>query len=137
MLWLADECIDAGLVDRLRAAGHEVLYVAEIASGWTDTAVVQRAQTEKRLLLTEDKDFGELVFRAGMSIPGVVLLRLAPEQHGLKWMRLEAAIAHFGNRLLGLMLWSREIAFGLGPCPQSNGSTACASAGVARLARRD
>ena len=41
------------------------------------------------------------MFRAGMPVSGLVLLRLAPEQHDLKWNRLEAAIAHFGNRLFG------------------------------------
>ena len=76
MLWFADECVDAALVSRLRAAGHDVFYAAELAPGSTDVELIQRAQTENRLLLTEDKDFGELVFRAGMLVPGVVLLRL-------------------------------------------------------------
>ena len=79
MLWLSDECVDAGLVGRLRAAGHNVIYVAEIASGSTDIEVIRRARVEGRLLLTEDKDFGELVFRAGMPVSGVVLLRVPPE----------------------------------------------------------
>jgi predicted nuclease of predicted toxin-antitoxin system len=99
--WLADECVDAALVRGLRAAGHDVFYAAELASGSTDAEVIRRAQTDRRLLLMEDKDFGELVFRARMAVPGVVLLRLNPEQHSFKSARLEAAIAHFGNRLFG------------------------------------
>ena len=63
MRWLADECVDAALVRRLRTAGHDVIYAAEVASGATDAQILRRANDEDRLLLTEDKDFGELVFR--------------------------------------------------------------------------
>lgn len=104
MRWLADECIDAALVGRLRGVGHDVLYMAEIASGAADTEVLQRANGEGRLLLTEDKDFGELVFRADIAVPGLVLLRIDPEKHLLKWNRLEAAIARYGRRLFGRFL---------------------------------
>jgi len=80
MRWLADECVDAGVVDRLCDAGHDVLYVAEMAAGESDVRILERAQTDDRLLLTEDKDFGDLVFRSGQAIPGLVLLRLEPQQ---------------------------------------------------------
>ena len=101
MRWLADECVDAALVDRLRGAGHDALYVAEIEFGATDAEVVRRANNENRLLLTEDKDFGELVFRLHLTVPGIVLLRVAPEQHFFKWNRLEAAVQRFGQKLFG------------------------------------
>jgi predicted nuclease of predicted toxin-antitoxin system len=101
VLWCVDECVDAALANGLRAAGHDVFYAAEFASGSTDAEVIRLAQTDRRILLTEDKDFGELVFRARMAVPGVVLLRLDPAQHLLKWVRLDAAIAHFGNMLFG------------------------------------
>jgi predicted nuclease of predicted toxin-antitoxin system len=106
--WLADECVDAGLVGRLRDAGHDVSYTAEVSSGASDVDVLRQAETETRLLLTEDKGFGELVFRLKLSVPGVVLLRLDPEKHLLKWKRLEAAIARFGERLFGRYLVIEE-----------------------------
>jgi predicted nuclease of predicted toxin-antitoxin system len=99
--WLADECVDAGLVFRLRGAGHDVVYIAEVASGATDVEVIRRAHNEGRLLLTEDKDFGELVFRGRTAVPGLVLLRILSEGRPIKWMRLEAAVEQFGDRLLG------------------------------------
>jgi predicted nuclease of predicted toxin-antitoxin system len=100
--WLADECIDAGLVAHLRHAGHDVLYMAEIAPSANDAEVMARALREGRLLLTEDKDFGDLVFRHGSRVPGIVLLRLDPAKHVLKQRRLEAAVARFGEAgLLG------------------------------------
>ena len=63
MRWLADECVAAPLVARLREAGLDVTYMAEIAPAATDPEAIARAHHEGRLLLTEDKDFGELVFR--------------------------------------------------------------------------
>lgn len=101
MRWLADECVSAPLVQRLREAGHDVSYMAEAAPGTTDAAVLRLAHDEGRVLLTEDKDFGELVFRSRMAAPGVVLLRLDIENGPAKWLRLEAAIAEFGDRVLG------------------------------------
>jgi len=95
--WLADECIDAALVAHLRRAGHDVIYMAEVAPAVDDAAVVARARREDRLLLTEDKDFGDLVFRRGAPVPGIVLLRLDPAMHALKQRRLDAAMTRFGE----------------------------------------
>jgi predicted nuclease of predicted toxin-antitoxin system len=69
MRWLADECVAAPLVWFLRAGGHDVLYVAESAAGLSDPDVISLALREKRLLLTEDKDFGDLVFRRERAVP--------------------------------------------------------------------
>ncbi len=101
MRWLVDECVDAGLVTRLRASGHDVVYAAEVAPAASDTAILDMAQAQERLLLTEDKDFGDLVFRRGVRVPGTVLLRIDPARHALKIRRLEAAIARFGDKLFG------------------------------------
>jgi predicted nuclease of predicted toxin-antitoxin system len=74
---LADENIDQQIVERLRQEGHSVLYVAEMEPGISDDAVLERANEQSALLVTADKDFGELVFRQGLVHSGVVLLRLA------------------------------------------------------------
>ncbi len=73
----------------------------EFAAGLSDTDVISLARHEKRLLLTEDKDFGELVFRREREVPGVVLMRLAPENSVLKVARLAAAIERYGDDLFG------------------------------------
>jgi predicted nuclease of predicted toxin-antitoxin system len=99
--WLADECIDAGSISHLRAAGHDVLYMAELAPSVSDAEVMARARSEQRILLTEDKDFGDLVFRRGLSVTGIVLLRINPALHAFKRLRLDAAIDRFGDNLLG------------------------------------
>jgi predicted nuclease of predicted toxin-antitoxin system len=75
---LADESVDRQVVERLRQGGHKVLYVAESEPGIPDDLVLARANGMTALLLTADKDFGELVFREGLlSSGGVVLIRLA------------------------------------------------------------
>lgn len=71
MRWLIDECVDADLAALLRAFGHDVIYMAEFAPRTADTEVMNHADREDRLLLTEDKDFGDLVFRCGMPVPGI------------------------------------------------------------------
>ena len=72
---LADENIDPDLVGWLRDQGHDVLSIREAARGAPDTRVLALAVEESRVLLTADKDFGELVFRHGLPATGVVLLR--------------------------------------------------------------
>ncbi len=63
MRFLADECCDAGLVAALRDDGHDVLYAVESLRGVPDDEILTRAFSENRILLTEDKDFGDLVYR--------------------------------------------------------------------------
>ena len=101
MRWLADECVAAGLVALLRADGHDVVYVAEAAAGLSDADVITLASREMRVLLTEDKDFGDLVFRRKRAVPGLVLMRITPESPDLKAMRLTAAIERYGEGLFG------------------------------------
>ena len=75
MRFLADESCDFAVVRALRKAGHDVLTVTEISPGAEDTEVLKLALTEKRILITEDKDFGQLVFAQSKSSGGVMLLR--------------------------------------------------------------
>lgn len=75
MRFLADESCDFGVVRALRAAGHDVEAVADIAPRADDTAVIALALREERVLLSEDKDFGQLVYAEGRPSAGVVLIR--------------------------------------------------------------
>lgn len=75
---LADESVDRQIVERLRHDGYEVLYVAEMESGISDDLVLERANGILALLITADKDFGELIFMdKRLTTDGVILLRLA------------------------------------------------------------
>ncbi len=74
---LADENIVSAVVSRLREDGWDVVWIAEVAPSIADPDVLARAMDDGRVLLTDDKDFGELVVREGRAHRGVVLLRLA------------------------------------------------------------
>jgi len=73
----ADEDIDGPILEALRDAGHQVWYLAEMDPGTPDEEVLELAEQSGALLLTADKDFGELVFRQRRKTRGVVLTRLA------------------------------------------------------------
>jgi predicted nuclease of predicted toxin-antitoxin system len=75
---LADESVDRPIVERLRMSGHDVDYIAEIEPSISDREVLEAANKTRALLLTADKDFGELIYRDHLeNAGGVILLRLA------------------------------------------------------------
>jgi predicted nuclease of predicted toxin-antitoxin system len=98
---LADECCDALFVAGVRAHGHDVVYVKEIAPGADDEAVLRMAAEQKRILLTEDKDFGEMVVRLQRPAYGLVLLRVNPGDSPAKLARLLHLLQRHGLRLPG------------------------------------
>ncbi len=75
MILVADESVEGPTIIALRTAGHVVLSIAEAAPGIEDTEVLVIARGQKALLLTADKDFGELVFRNREPHFGVLLVR--------------------------------------------------------------
>ena len=74
---MADESVDRQIVERLRMDGHDVSYIAEMEPGICDEIVLQKANQQEAMLLTVDKDFGELTYRQKLIHRGVVLIRLA------------------------------------------------------------
>ena len=73
----ANENFPRDAVSSLRQHGHDVLWILETAPGAPDSKVLRLAETGNRLLLTFDKDFGELVFRRGAAAScGIVLFRI-------------------------------------------------------------
>ena len=86
---LVDEGVDRQIVDQLRQGGHSVLYIAEMDPGIADDEVLRIANERGALLLTTDKDFGELVYRQKRLTSGVILIRLA----GLSSLRKAQIVA--------------------------------------------
>ena len=77
MKFLANENFPQATVLALRQAGHDVLWVRTDLPGTDDDAVLQRAQAESRVLLTFDKDFGDLAFHWGLPAQcGIILFRI-------------------------------------------------------------
>ena len=97
---LADESVDKPIVDRLRQDNHSVLYIADLDPSIDDNAVLHQANQNSALLITEDKDFGELIFRMGQIHAGVVLLRLAGLSAETKARTISTVFADRGHELL-------------------------------------
>ncbi|HEX9837028.1 MAG TPA: DUF5615 family PIN-like protein [Alphaproteobacteria bacterium] len=77
MRFVADENVPGEAITALRDAGHDVAWIRADAPGSSDDEVLARAMRERRILLTFDKDFGELAWRARLPEDcGVVLVRL-------------------------------------------------------------
>lgn len=94
MRLLANENVPLDSVDALRNAGHDVAWIRVLAPGSSDEEVLRRAVSEKRVLVTFDKDFGELVFHRRMaSPPGVILFRFALTSPGYAARAVVAALA--------------------------------------------
>ena len=100
MNFVADEGVDRPIVLALRAAGHHVTWIAEQAPRMPDPEVLRLASEGDAVLLTNDKDFGELVFRRRLHTSGVVLLRLAGLPNEVKAAAVVAAIDVYAERLI-------------------------------------
>jgi predicted nuclease of predicted toxin-antitoxin system len=87
MRFLVDENVSSTVLAGLRAKGFEVLAVKESMRGAGDVDILRRAQTERRIVVTHDKDFGELAYRLHMPADsGVVLFRLSGDSpEGDNW----------------------------------------------------
>lgn len=101
MRLLCDEGVDQQIVDKLRAQEHEVTYIAEVAPGATDDEVFSRARETGALILTTDKDFGELVFRQRRTPHGVLLIRLAGLSQQRKATSVASVVQQYGGELEG------------------------------------
>ncbi len=88
MKLILDENISGSVIRALRQRGHNIIAVKETMRSQSDEAILHAAQQEKRLVVTYDKDFGELAFR--MKLPaecGIILLRLtgdSPEEDNIR-----------------------------------------------------
>jgi predicted nuclease of predicted toxin-antitoxin system len=84
MRFLVDECTGPRVAQWLRDQGHEVYSVYEQSRGLDDASILQKAVAEDWILITNDRDFGEKVFRELHPHKGVVLLRLFDERSAAK-----------------------------------------------------
>lgn len=99
MKLLADEGVDKPIVDKLRGSGFDVHYIQETNQGAEDEMVLQIANQEARILLTQDKDFGELVNRFKKVHFGIILVRLADQPSIVKATLINEVLIEHGNKL--------------------------------------
>jgi predicted nuclease of predicted toxin-antitoxin system len=99
--FLADESVDGPIVERLRGEGHDVAYIAEMDPGLPDDAVLALSRQTGAILVTTDRDFGELVFRQGRLHAGVLLVRLPGLPAGTKASLVAAEVRQHAAELSG------------------------------------
>ncbi len=73
--FLVDECTGKRLSILLKNAGYDVIFVGDWKPSVSDEEVLQKSNEDGRILITDDKDFGELVFRLEKPSSGVILIR--------------------------------------------------------------
>jgi predicted nuclease of predicted toxin-antitoxin system len=79
MQFLANENVPVASIRRLRAAGYDVASIIEDSPGVKDESVLSRAHAEQRIILTFDRDYGELIYRRRLPAPaGVAYFRFVP-----------------------------------------------------------
>jgi predicted nuclease of predicted toxin-antitoxin system len=99
--FLADESCDFAVVRALRATGYDVLAVSEVTARSDDRQLIEQAGRERRILLTEDKDFGWLVFVSQVASPGVILIRFPGDARETLARAVVEAVQEQGKRLIG------------------------------------
>ncbi|MGH2534398.1 MAG: DUF5615 family PIN-like protein [Thermomicrobiales bacterium] len=101
MRFLLDESADARLAPFLRSAGHDVSAKAvDHQASLADRAVLAIAHREQRVLITDDRDFGGLVFVQKQAHAGVIYLRLgARTELATKIDRLNEVLTRFADEL--------------------------------------
>jgi predicted nuclease of predicted toxin-antitoxin system len=108
MRFIVDESTGSAVASSLRAAGHEVVFIGEDMPQATDAAIIERAAREELILVTNDKDFGELVFRTGRKHHGILLLRLQDERAANRVAVLNSILERFSERLAGNFVVATE-----------------------------
>jgi predicted nuclease of predicted toxin-antitoxin system len=101
MRFLADECCDFTVVRALRKDGHDVVAVSEFQYRSVDKEVMELAMAEDRIHLTEDKDFGWLVFVARVDSPGVILIRFPASARRLLAEAVSKLVRDHASQLVG------------------------------------
>jgi predicted nuclease of predicted toxin-antitoxin system len=116
MRFLADESCDFAAVRSLRAEGHDVFAVSEFQHRSVDQEVMELALAENRILLTEDKDFGWLVFAGRVDSPGVILIRFPASARSLLAAAVLKLVREHASQLVGAFVVLRpgavQISFG-------------------------
>jgi len=101
MRFLVDECSGPAVAKWLRAAGQEVFSVFDEAKGSSDSEILAKSTSDQSILVTNDKDFGEMIFRERRPHHGIIFMRLSDERSANKIAVLEHLLANYSDRLEG------------------------------------
>jgi predicted nuclease of predicted toxin-antitoxin system len=97
----ADECVAGSVIERLRGEGFDIVKAADVCPTADDDDVLAEAYRDGRVLITADKDFGELVVRQGNQSHGVVNLALGKLASATRASIASARLGELGDRIVG------------------------------------
>ena len=100
MRFLVDECTGPGVAAWLHSQGHEIFSVFDEGRGMNDDEVIGKAYNERWILVTNDKDFGEKVYRERHPHRGVILMRLEDERAANKVEVLRRLLEQYGDKVV-------------------------------------
>jgi len=101
MRFLADENVSRVVIERLRADGLDVISIGETKSGAADKEVLEAADAESCILITEDRDFGEMVIRQRLAVRGMILLELDRLTNATEADVVAEVVSTHADKLLG------------------------------------
>jgi predicted nuclease of predicted toxin-antitoxin system len=109
MRFLLDQNFDRRLLHPLREHRHDVAVVGiDYPAGLPDPEVLAIALREQRVLLTNDRDFGELVVGEGLPHAGIIYLRMRRRSAAAKWERLDYVLKQYGDQLSGFLVVTED-----------------------------
>jgi predicted nuclease of predicted toxin-antitoxin system len=97
--FIVDESTGAAVVELLRRSGHDIVSIAETMPQAKDDDILNKVVNKNRILVTNDKDFGELIYRSGRDHAGVILLRLHDERPENRVRVTVTLLDRYSNRL--------------------------------------
>jgi predicted nuclease of predicted toxin-antitoxin system len=117
--FLVDESVGQAVVEQLRVLGHDVEAVGELMPQALDDRVLEYAWQERRILVTNDRDFGDKVYRDGRPHAGILLLRLADDRAATKVRIITALLAAHSDQLAGRFVVVTERSIRIRPSPEA------------------
>ena len=100
MRFLVDECTGPAVAKWLRSLHYDVFSIYDEAQGLDDERIIEKANLDNYILVTNDKDFGELIFRMRRPHKGVILLRLEDERSKNKIAVLQHLLESYSDKLV-------------------------------------
>ncbi|MEZ4866312.1 MAG: DUF5615 family PIN-like protein [Caldilineaceae bacterium] len=106
--FIVDECTGMAVVHFLRDQGHDAIGVSEVLPQAVDHEILQWALSEGRIVVTNDKDFGDMVFRDSYAHAGLLLLRLSDDKIATKLRIVAAVVEQYADKLANRFVVATE-----------------------------
>lgn len=99
MRFIVDECTGRKVCDWLKDSGYDVLSIYNSCRGIKDLDILEIANRENRIIITDDKDFGDMIFRDKLPHKGIILLRPQDRRSKIKIEILKNILENYSGKL--------------------------------------